>query len=52
VYVKNQPALRAHLERLAALPDLVRLVVSHENVADGPEAAAALRQAATYLKQR
>ncbi len=50
VYVKNQPALRAHLERLAALPGLVRLIVSHENVAHGPEAAAALRQAATYLK--
>lgn len=52
VYVKDQPALRAHLERLAALPNLVRLVVSHENVAHGPEAAAALRQAATYLKPR
>jgi hypothetical protein len=51
VYVKHQPALRAHLERLAALPNLVRLIVSHENVAHGPEAAAALRQAATYLKQ-
>jgi hypothetical protein len=52
VYVKDQPALRRHLERLAALPDLVRLVVSHENVAHGPEAAAALRQAASYLKAR
>jgi hypothetical protein len=49
-YVKNQPALRAHLERLAALPDLVRLIVSHENVAHGADAAASLRQAATYLK--
>jgi hypothetical protein len=50
VYVKDQPALRAHLERLAKLPDLVRLIVAHENVARGAEAAAALRQAATYLK--
>jgi hypothetical protein len=51
VYVKDQPALRAHLERLANLPDLVRLIVSHENVAHGPEARAALLQAAGYLKQ-
>lgn len=50
VYVKDQPALRAHLERLAALPGLVRLIVSHEKVAHGAEAAAALRKAATYLK--
>lgn len=50
-YVKDQPALRAHLERLAALPDLVRLIVSHENVEHGPAAAGALREAATYLKQ-
>ncbi len=52
VFVKDQPALRAHLERLAALPNLVRLIVSHENVAHGADAAAALREAATYLKQR
>jgi hypothetical protein len=51
LYVKNQPALRAHLERLAALPDLVRLIVAHENVAHGRDAAAALREAASYLKQ-
>lgn len=51
LYVKDQPALRAHLERLASLPDLVRLIVAHENVASGADAAAALRQAATYLKQ-
>ncbi|MDF3065184.1 MAG: hypothetical protein K0R38_785 [Polyangiaceae bacterium] len=50
VFVKDQPALRAHLERLASLPDLVRLIVSHEKVAHGEAAAAALRQAATYLK--
>ena len=50
VYVKDQPALRRHLERLAATPDLKRLIVSHEKVASGPDAAAALREAATYLK--
>lgn len=52
VFVKDQPALRAHLERLAGIPNLVRLVVSHEKVAHGPDAAAALREAARYLKQR
>jgi hypothetical protein len=52
VYVKDQAALRAHLERLAELPQLVRLIVSHENLAEGPDAAAALRQAASYLKSR
>lgn len=50
VYVKEQPALRKHLERLAELPNLQRLIVSHEKVASGAEAAAALREAATYLK--
>ena len=49
-YVKDQPALRRHLERLAAIADLKRLVVSHEKVATGADAARALRQAATYLK--
>jgi hypothetical protein len=50
LYVKDQPALRRHLERLANLPNLQRLIVSHEKVAHGAEAAAALREAATYLK--
>ena len=49
LYVKDQPALRRHLERLAETPDLQRLIVSHEKVAHGPEAQNALRQAATYL---
>jgi hypothetical protein len=49
VYVKDQPALRKHLERLASLPDVQRLIVSHEKVESGPAAAAALRKAATYL---
>ena len=49
LFVKDQPALRKHLERLAATPNLQRLIVAHEKVASGAEAAAALRQAATYL---
>jgi hypothetical protein len=48
--VKDQPALRQHLERLASLPDLQRLIVAHEKLTSGPEAALALREAATYLK--
>lgn len=47
--VKDEKALRAHLERLATLPELTRLVVAHEKVATGDDAAAALRRAATYL---
>jgi hypothetical protein len=49
LYVKDKEALRSDLERLAGTPDLRRLVVAHEKVASGPSAAAALRQAATYL---
>lgn len=49
VYVKDKKALRADLERFAGTPGLVRLIVAHEKVAHGTEAAAALRQAATYL---
>jgi hypothetical protein len=47
--IKDRPALRADLERLAETPNLVRLIVAHEKVASGPAAPAALRQAATYL---
>lgn len=47
--VQDKAALRAELERLAALPRLVRLIVSHEKVAHGSEAAQALRTAAKYL---
>ena len=50
MFVKDQGALRRHLERLAATPNLERLIVSHEKVATGANAAAALRQAATYLR--
>jgi len=35
LFVKDQPALRKHLERLAATPDLQRLIVAHEKVASG-----------------
>lgn len=48
--VKDQPALREELLRFAELPDLVRLSVAHEKVAHGPDAATALRKAATYLR--
>jgi hypothetical protein len=49
LYVKDKPALRSDLERLAGTPGLQRLVVAHEKVASGPSAAEALRTAATYL---
>jgi len=47
--VKDKGALRAHLEQLAQTPNLVRLIVAHEKVASGPDAAAALLSAAQYL---
>ncbi|MES1164881.1 MAG: hypothetical protein ABUR63_03925 [Verrucomicrobiota bacterium] len=47
--VKDRDALRADLARLADTPRLVRLIVSHEKVATGEDAPAALRKAATYL---
>lgn len=47
--IKDKKALRKDFERLAANEDLVRLIVSHEKVAHGPDARAALLQAATYL---
>lgn len=49
LFVKDRAALRAEFERLAATPGLVRVIVAHEKVASGADAAAALRQAATYL---
>ena len=49
LFVKDKKALRADLERFAEHPELVRLVVAHEKVAKGPDAADALRKAATYL---
>lgn len=47
--IKDRRALRAELRLLAALPELQRLVVSHDKVARGPEARAALEAAAGYL---
>jgi len=47
--VKDKAALRAELERLSSLPNLVRLIVSHEKIAMGDEARHALRTAAAYL---
>jgi hypothetical protein len=49
LFIKDKPALRSDLERLARTPGLQRLVVAHEKVASGPSAAEALRTAATYL---
>jgi hypothetical protein len=47
--VKNRADLRGALERLANTPNLQRLVVAHEKLAIGPDAAAALGKAATFL---
>jgi hypothetical protein len=47
--IKDKKALRADFERLAALPDLTRVIVAHEKIASGADARAALLQAATYL---
>ena len=47
--VKDKKQLRTYLEGLAQTPNLVRLIVSHEKVASGPDAAAALLAAAQYL---
>ena len=47
--VKDKKALRSDLERLAETPDLQRVIVSHEKVASGKDAAEALKKAATFL---
>lgn len=47
--IKDKGALRRELEAYATLTDLVRVCVAHDKVASGVEAAAALRQALTYL---
>jgi len=47
--VKDKKALRAQLERYAALPDLARLIVSHEKLNRGADAVNALKTAATFL---
>jgi hypothetical protein len=45
---KDKPALRAHLERLAAIPDLRRICVSHHETIDR-EPAKVLRDVAATL---
>lgn len=47
--IKDKKGFRAELERYAAIPDLVRVIVAHEKVARGADAATALRTAATFL---
>lgn len=49
LFVKDRSALRSDLERYARIPRLVRLIVAHEKVASGPDAAQALQRAATFL---
>lgn len=46
--VKDRGALRTHLERLSAIPGLLRMIVSHHEMVVG-DAAAAIRQAAATL---
>ncbi len=46
--VKDKPALRAHLERLAETPDLKRILVSH-HIAVTDEPADVLRRVAAAL---
>lgn len=48
--VRDRAKLAAHLERLAAIPDLARLIVSHHRLSEGGDAArAALKKAAATL---
>ncbi|HEY0463078.1 MAG TPA: hypothetical protein VGC79_02665 [Polyangiaceae bacterium] len=47
--VKNKTELAAHLERLAALPGLKRLIVGHSRMSVGLAAPSALRRAAASL---
>jgi hypothetical protein len=49
-FVKDPAAVRAELLRYADMPGLIRVIVSHEKMVVGPDAAAALRRAATYLR--
>jgi hypothetical protein len=49
LFVRDKGALRSDLERYARTPKLVRLIVAHEKVASGRDAASALHRAATYL---
>lgn len=47
--VKDKKAFRDELLRRAGTPRLVRLLVAHEKVSSGPDAAAALRKAASFV---
>jgi hypothetical protein len=49
LFIKDRAALKNELLGLAALPDLQRLIVSHDKIAHGPDAKRALEQAARYL---
>jgi hypothetical protein len=49
VGVSDAQALRADLERFAAMPDLTRLLVAHGVVVSGAAAPSALRAAAACL---
>jgi hypothetical protein len=48
VVVRDAPAFREHLERLAATPDLCRVIVAHDETID-KDAASALREAASMV---
>ena len=48
-YCDDKPAFRAELEKLAKIPDLVRLICCHDSVAHGPDARAALESAVHQL---
>lgn len=47
--IQDRAAFRADLERYAAMPDLVRLVLSHDKVSHGADAALTLRRALDFL---
>lgn len=47
--VADRKALRAKFDGFAQMPRLQRVIVAHEKVAVGDDAAASLRQAATFL---
>lgn len=49
LFIDDKEAFRADLLRFAETKGLVRLMVAHENVAHGPDAAAALRTVAAAL---
>ena len=49
ILVKDKPALKAELLRLAQIPDLTRVIVAHEKVAEGPAAPITLIKAAEHL---